>query len=154
MINVTPGGGGAGKSGGGGPGIGTSGFLSLGSFYSGLSRGIGRSMSAGRNLIKGGYKGASAYSALSSGDIVGMVGSNNLYKKYGINTAELVGKNPSNIIQLASRYLGIGGAQAETAADILTSGTKGGKYLVAAVTSSKYLPPFVPDVSISAAVSA
>ena len=141
MINVTPRGGGAGGGAGGrksgGPGVGAAGFLSLGSFASAGGELVSQSMSAGKNMISGGLKGASTYKALSTGDIVGMVGSNSLYKKYNIDIASVAAKNPSNIAQAAAKMFGLGGDQTSAVMDIVKGGTKNPKYADAAATAAK-----------------
>ena len=141
MINVTPGGGGVGGGAGGrksgGPGIGSAGFLSLGSFASGAGRLVGESMSAGKNMISGTMKGASTYKALSTGDIVGMVGSNSLYKKYNIDIAQVAAKNPSNIAQAAAKMFGLGADQTNAIMDIISGGTKNPQYADAAAAAAK-----------------
>ena len=143
MINVTGGGsGGGGKKSNksnflvGGPGVSFA-TSNLGNI---ASRTLGTSLSAGQNMTSvasGGLKGAKAYKAISSGDIVGMVGSNNLYKKYGIDTAEILAKNPSNIAQAATKMFGFGGAQADNVVDLVEQGVKSPMYLDDATKAAK-----------------
>ena len=88
-------------------------------------------------MVSGGLKGASTYKALSTGDIVGMVGSNSLYKKYNIDIASVAAKNPSNIAQAAAKMFGLGGDQTSAIMDIVSGGTKNPKYADAAATAAK-----------------
>ena len=142
MINVTGGGSGGGGSNKdskfflGGPGV-SFGTSNLGNI---ASRSLSTSLSAGQNMTSvasGGLKGAKAYKAISSGDIVGMVGSNNLYKKYGIDTAEILAKNPSNIAQTAAKMFGFSGAQADNVVDLVEGGVKSPMYLDDATKAAK-----------------
>ena len=142
MINISPGGsGGAGGAGGGGSAGGGGGNKSLSGTGVALtniqgieasSRALSKSLSAGKNMTSvatGGLKGAKGYTAISSGDIVGMMGTNSLYKKYGIDTAEILAKNPSNIAQAATKMVGLGAQEAEGVVDLVSGGMKSSKYL-------------------------
>ena len=142
MINVTGGGSGGGGSDRdskfflGGPGV-SFGTSNIGNI---ASRSLSTSLSAGQNMTSvasGGLKGAKSYKAISSGDIVGMVGSNNLYKKYGIDTAEILAKNPSNIAQTAAKMFGFSGAQADNVVDLVEGGVKSPMYLDDATKAAK-----------------
>ena len=136
MFNITPGGAGGGGA-GGGSGGGVSGFGSSSSSFltsnvgNIASRAFGKSLSAGKNMnvVGAGLKGASTYRAISSGDIVGMMGSNSLYKKYNIDTAEILAKNPTSIAQAATKLVGLGGKEADEVVNIVKGGTSSVNYM-------------------------
>ena len=101
------------------------------------SRSLTTSLSAGKNMVSGGVKAAKNYKAISSGDMVGMIGSNNLYKKYGIDTTEILAKNPSKIAQAATKMVGFGGKEAVEITGLVEGGLGSSKYLDDATKASK-----------------
>ena len=139
MINVTGGGSGGGGSDKdskfflGSPGVSFA-TSNLGNI---ASRSLSTSLSAGKNMVSGGLKAAQSYRAISTGDMVGMIGSNNLYKKYGIDTAEVLGKNPSNIAQAAAKMFGFSGDKAVQVTGLIEGGLSNSKYLDDATKASK-----------------
>jgi len=129
MINVTGGGSsGSGRS-GGSSGAGASFFTS--NIASSAARLGSTSLSAGRGMtsIATGAKSAKGYKALASGDIVGMMGSNSLYSKYGIDISESVAKNPDSVAMAAAKMFGLNVKEADSLATVVSGASKGPKYL-------------------------
>ena len=129
MINVT-GGGSSGRGGSGGSsGAGASFFTS--NIASSAARLGSTSLSAGRGMtsIATGAKSAKGYKALASGDIVGMMGSNSLYSKYGIDISESVAKNPDSVAMAAAKMFGLNVKEADSLATVVSGAAKSPRYL-------------------------
>jgi hypothetical protein len=121
MVNVTGGGSGGGASRGGGGG-------GMSFFTSNIGQSAARlgssSLSAGKGMISAGAKSAKGYKALASGDIVGMMGSNSLYQKYGIDMGQTVAKSPDGIAMAAAKMLGLPAGQTDSLAKMVSIGSK------------------------------
>jgi len=154
MINVTPGGARGAGGGGGAAGFGSSSASFLtGNIGNMASRALGTSLSANRgmnSIVTAGTKGLNlaGYKAVSSGDIVGMMGTNSLYKKYGIDTSAIkvtdtaVG-NSNSIANAAAKMFGLNPDQTKSLTTLVGGGEKaivqsGGYMTDAMAAANKY----------------